>query len=369
MNEMSILPHKILNEEFFYRETAEMTRTGGWYVDANTMIAYWDDMVREIHEVEPGYDPNVNKGISFYIDGDREIITKTFFKCVKEGEEFDMQLRIKTAKNNVIWIRTKGKAVKKNGKIIGVRGIFQDIDLQKRKELKLQKTLTVIQSQTEKLQSFAHIVSHNLRSHSGNLELMFTLLDELKDENEKKHYIKQSRQICNSLNETIEQLNEILITRKWNEELVDVNLKDSLYRAKKLLSKSIKEQQATIIEKFDAFETIKHLHISIDSILFNLLSNALKFSHPERPPVIEISTQIEKGEKILIFADNGLGIDMKKYGHKIFGLYKTFHDHKEARGLGLFTVKYHVEQLNGQIEIDSQVNLGTRFTIIFNETC
>ncbi|MGY8915134.1 MAG: ATP-binding protein, partial [Flavobacteriales bacterium] len=72
---------------------------------------------------------------------------------------------------------------------------------------------------------------------------------------------------------------------------------------------------------------------------------------------------IRDGDFTLLFRDNGLGIDLKKHGKKIFGMYKTFHKHKEAKGIGLFITKNQVEAMNGKISVESQVDEGTTFKV------
>ena len=103
----------------------------------------------------------------------------------------------------------------------------------------------------------------------------------------------------------------------------------------------------------------------MESILMNLISNAIKYRHPDRKPVIDLYTYMEGGKPCLMVKDNGLGINLKKYGNKIFNMYQTFHDREDAVGIGLFIVKNQVEMLQGTIEVESTVDLGTTFIIRF----
>ncbi len=68
---------------------------------------------------------------------------------------------------------------------------------------------------------------------------------------------------------------------------------------------------------------------------------------------------------MLIFKDNGLGIDLTKSGKQVFGLYKRFHTHADGKGMGLYMVKTQVEMLGGKISIQSEINKGTEFRIEF----
>ncbi len=97
----------------------------------------------------------------------------------------------------------------------------------------------------------------------------------------------------------------------------------------------------------------------------NLLSNSIKYSSPERSPLIHIKSKYVEDKIHLTFSDNGLGIDLKKYGSKIFGLNKIFHKHPNAKGVGLFITKAQIDSMGGQIFVSSEINKGTTFTIIF----
>ena len=99
----------------------------------------------------------------------------------------------------------------------------------------------------------------------------------------------------------------------------------------------------------------------------NFFTNALKYKSPERTPLITINTEIKDEFVQVKIEDNGLGIDLKTYGEKLFGMYKTFHDTKDARGFGLFLTKNQIEAMNGKITIQSKVNKGTTFKVYFNE--
>jgi signal transduction histidine kinase len=81
--------------------------------------------------------------------------------------------------------------------------------------------------------------------------------------------------------------------------------------------------------------------------------------------LIAIKSKVIANKVELEITDNGLGIDLKRKGKEVFGLYKRFHYHVEGKGMGLFMVKTQVEALGGTIKIESEVNKGTTFTISF----
>lgn len=104
----------------------------------------------------------------------------------------------------------------------------------------------------------------------------------------------------------------------------------------------------------------------MESIFLNLIGNAIKYSAEDRVPHIEIKTEVKNEMNIITFKDNGLGIDLKKLGSKLFGLNKVFHRHPDAKGVGLYLTKTQIEAMGGTISATSEVNVGTTFTVKFN---
>ena len=101
----------------------------------------------------------------------------------------------------------------------------------------------------------------------------------------------------------------------------------------------------------------------IHSILYNLITNSIKYRSEDQPPVIEISTQEDNDNFILTVKDNGLGIDLNTHKDNVFKLYKRFHRHIEGRGLGLYLVKLQSEALGGTVHVESELNKFTKFTL------
>ncbi|ADV48495.1 PAS/PAC sensor signal transduction histidine kinase [Cellulophaga algicola DSM 14237] len=235
-------------------------------------------------------------------------------------------------------------------------------------ENKTKALLEITKHQNESLLNFAHIVSHNLRSHSTNLSMLTNFLKDESDANEKIHLEKMLSDASESLSETVHHLNEVVhITTNTQENLSRVNLCDSIKRVEKNIIALLKEKNASckIIIPNDLI--IKAVPAYLDSILLNLFTNSVKYSSDDRNLEIHIDHKIDKDQVILYFSDNGQGIDLKRHGEKLFGMYKTFHKHKDAKGIGLFITKNQVEAMNGSINVHSTVNKGTTFIITFEK--
>jgi signal transduction histidine kinase len=98
------------------------------------------------------------------------------------------------------------------------------------------------------------------------------------------------------------------------------------------------------------------------------LSNSIRYRSPDRVTKVHFRTAVDNNKILLIATDNGLGIDLKKNGHKLFGLNNTFHRHPESKGVGLFMIKTQIEAIGGSILVESDVDRGTTFKIILKKT-
>ena len=105
----------------------------------------------------------------------------------------------------------------------------------------------------------------------------------------------------------------------------------------------------------------------MESVFLNLLTNAIKYSRSEISPEIKIRSEVGENKDLIIFSDNGLGLDMEKVKDKLFGLHQKFHNFKDSKGIGLYLVHNHVTSLGGKISVESEINQGTTFTLSFRK--
>ncbi len=251
-----------------------------------------------------------------------------------------------------------------NGMVVCVKGTTQDITYRKNAEIELNKSFNIVTEQNKRLLNFSYIVSHNLRSHTSNITSLLTLLEEEETKEGKEHLMNHIRNVSDLLNETMINLNDVVSIQK-NINLIIEQLSLRLYveKAIEVLSEQITLKKAIINNNIQKEIIVNYNPAYLESIVLNFISNAIKYSSPERTPVISVDCFEENGMKVFQIRDNGLGIDLKKYGEKIFGMYKTFHGNKDARGIGLFISKNQIETMGGKIEVESELGVGTTFKI------
>ncbi len=266
------------------------------------------------------------------------------------------------------FLTSKIPLVGDDGSANGLIGISLDISQLKQKEEELKDLINVTSIQNKKLINFAHIVSHNLRSHSANFSMLLDFLVNEQNGNERENLTKMLVEASDNLLETLENLNEVVaINTNTNLDKKPTVLNETLAKVESNLAAFLKNNNAKVVNKIADDVVINVIPAYLESILMNFITNGVKYKEPSRNPVITLTAAKTGKYTVVSIRDNGMGIDLKKYGDKLFGMYKTFHNHKDARGIGLYITKNQIEAMNGKVETKSKVGVGTTFNIYFND--
>jgi len=233
----------------------------------------------------------------------------------------------------------------------------------------LQKTNLELIERNSRLEQFSYIISHNLRAPIARLVGLSDILHHATSDEEKSHMIDLMVKSTVDFDSVIKDLTLILSIQQLNTKVFrQLDLKTISDKVAAILEKEIQETKAELEIDFSLAPTLYSLPQYIESIFYNLMSNALKYRHPDRHPVISIRSENLDSAVRIIFSDNGLGIDMEKHGASVFNLYKRFHFHVEGKGLGLYLIRTQVEALGGSISLASTINEGSNFTIDLKKT-
>jgi PAS domain S-box-containing protein len=297
---------------------------------------------------------------------DREEAINFCMESSKTKNQYDFEYRMLASDGSVIWMRDIVNVIRENGIPVSLKGIMIDITKTKQAEHELNATVELVNEQKKRLMNFSYIVSHNLRSHAANIQSIVTLYDTAESDDERNEFVTMLKTVSRSLNETMVHLHD-LVNIQSNVTLTSepLNLRYYAEMALRTLSDQIEGKNASIANNIPENVTVKYNAAYLESVLHNLFSNALRYSHPGRKPLITADWEQEDGKNILKVTDNGVGIDMARFGDKLFGMYKTFHGNPEARGIGLFMTKNQIEAMGGTIEVESRVGEGTTFKVSF----
>ena len=267
-------------------------------------------------------------------------------------------------KGEIVWIRDIINFVFENDVPVSSRGIMIDITKTKQAENDLSSSLDLVTEQNKRLLNFSYIVSHNLRSHSSNIESITSLIEFSESEEETLEMVQLLKKVTQSLNDTMHNLNEV-VNIKANINIVSepLNLRQYSEEAIAILTEQIAIKDVQMINNIASDVIVVYNPAYMQSIFLNLISNAIRYCHPDRKPEITIDFYTEKDKKVLQISDNGIGIDLNKNGDKIFGMYKTFSTNSDSKGIGLFITKNQIDAMGGSIYVESEPNIGTTFKI------
>lgn len=327
----------------------------------------WSDQLYKIFGLEPGKcKMTVQKFRSFVHPMDITLMSESIQRALKNKSAYEAEYRIIKPDGEVAWIRSVGRVVAtESGEHFKIMGTAQDITTRKMYEQERTKLIQDLLQKNKDLEQFAYIVSHNLRAPVANI---LGLADVFKayahgDEIQVK-CAEGMQRAAFRLDEVIKDMHEVLQVRKqFSEKKTCVDLKQLVDDVWESIRDYMTKQEGVIYCQVEECSSLFTVRGYLYSIFYNLILNSLKYRQPEVPPVISINSYCVRNNVVLVVSDNGIGIDMSRFGNKVFRLYERFHEHIEGRGVGLYMVKSQVEALGGTIEVKSELNTGTTFTI------
>ena len=333
--------------------TQEDAKIGSWSLDFATNDLSWSDQTYRIHEIEIGSEVDVEGAINYYHPEEREKITKLVERGIQEGKPWDDEFRFITAKDHHIWVRAIGRIIFSEDKTpLRAEGSFQDITEKKKAE--------VAKS------TFLSTMSHEMRTPLAAIIGMSELLSETNLDEIQKEYSNNIQKGGNSL---LTLIDDILDLSKLSNDKVSLkiepgNLKDSIKEVIELLSSNINEKDLKFNFQFNTpCEEFHFSHLRIRQVLYNLIGNAIKFTEKG---CVEVIVDSGIGEDIIIkIIDTGKGIpqDALSQIFKPFEQHEGEQQHVKGTGLGLSITKKLIDLMEGKIEVSSEINKGTSFSV------
>ncbi|WP_026708722.1 PAS domain-containing sensor histidine kinase [Flavobacterium frigidarium] len=245
--------------------------------------------------------------------------------------------------------------------------IQKDVTEIKKQEREKEQLITELTKKNTDLKQFSYITSHNLRAPLSNLTGLLNLVEDIKiDDEELQDILNGLSTSTHLLNDTINDLTKIMVIKETpniaKEEVSIAQVFEKVCTQTNVLLNTIDHNLITDFKKETDFKINKSY---IESIFTNLLTNSIKYKSANTQLIIEISASLVNQSTMIIFKDNGIGIDLDRNKDKVFGLYQKFHNYPDSKGLGLYLVKSQVEGMGGTITIESEVNAGTKFVMKF----
>ena len=364
-----------LAEKYLFQSEARLTEAqaianiGNFEVDMGNYSEVWSDEMYKIYGINKA-EVTASKELflSFIHPDDLGYVQAEMDECIEMFKSSAVNFRFIRKDGNLRYGYSEARfALDENRNISRIYGIVQDITDRKLAEIERSKIVNDLITRNKDLEQFAYIISHNLRAPIANIiGASDALKDAELDLEEKAMFNKGIDQSINKLDGVVKDLNQILEVKSEINETKEVVIFSELVED---ISNSIADLIAAgdieIKSDFSEINEFITLKPFLYSVFYNLISNSIKYRRPEVKALIQIVSHRLKNKLELIFSDNGLGIDLVKNGDEVFSLYKRFHHHIEGKGMGLFMVKTQIENLGGQIAIQSKPHIGTVFTITF----
>lgn len=346
----------------------DSANVGVWDFDLINNELFWDDKMYQLYGVDKeDFDAVYNAWERTIHPHDKERAAKEVTMAINGEKDFNTEFRILKKDGSMAVIHAEAKVFRdENGKPYRLIGANTDVTKIKQTDNRLRRLLNVTEKQNQRLLQFTNIVSHNLRSNSSNISMLAGMLDTDLSAGQQTEFIDMIKTSAERLDETIVQLNEIVkIQATDTSEMAPVGIKTTVEKVLQSVNALLLKADAKVNLDVDENLTVLGIKPYIQSVFMNLVTNSIKYKRPDVPVEISISAKVAKGKTMVMFKDNGLGIDLKKHGSKLFGMYKTFHNNKDAKGVGLFITKNHMEAMEGSIALESAVNEGTLFHLQF----
>jgi len=386
--------------------TGRMAKVGGWEFDTTTLKGTWTDEVARIHDLDPAQESSVELGVGFYTEDSRPKILKAIQEAVELGIPYDLELELMSAKGIHKTVHTIGNPVmNEEGKVVLVRGIFQDITERKAAEMEAQRLILLtdqsrrallslledqrvsseeirrlnaeleerVQTRTlelasanKELDAFAYSVSHDLRAPLRHMDgFLSMLVDHLGGNLDEKgaHYLEVARKANRRMGMLVEGLLSFSRLGRTELNLVPV---DTAH----LISSVIEEfkpecEGRRVLWRVGALPELQGDPTLLRLVFQNLVGNSLKFTRGRSEAVIEIqANEGLEGETVLSIRDNGVGFD-PAYSHKLFGVFQRLHreDEFEGTGIGLANVHRIVTRHGGRVWAEGRLGEGATFCI------
>ncbi|UOQ70848.1 PAS domain S-box protein [Hymenobacter cellulosilyticus] len=335
-----------------------------WTTDAHGVTTYlnhrWFDFTGPGNRVELG-----NQWQEYIFPDDAAASNARWAECLRTGEAFEIEYRFRNQAGEYRWMLGRALPSRdEQGDIVQWIGTFTDIHEHKLALERIDQAQRELQVNNEQLtranvdlDNFIYTASHDLKAPISNIEgLLQALLLELPAQtgvgaDEVSLIMKMMQDSVDRFKRTIEHLTEVTkLQKEHGATAATVDLDRLAHEVRLDLMPLIEAAGATISIAVGTCPTISFSEKNLRSVLYNLLSNALKYRSPDRPAHVLVSCRVEADYAVLRVQDNGLGLNLDHDGRKLFAMFQRLHDHVEGSGIGLYMVKKIVENAGGALK-------------------
>ncbi len=353
-----------------------------WHMDTDTLL--WSAGVYKIYEMEPNVGEMDKELAASLIHPEDNSKVDEKFKELAEGKanELQMDIRVKTVKQNQKILRVNARAVHAENRLLKLVGSIKDITDELTAQLALQKNMEDLYHSNKELEEFAYVASHDLQEPLRKITTFCDRLSErYKDklDGEGSMYMGRITASAENMRTLINNLLEFSRIAKYEQAFAPVNLGFILKEVIHELELPITETGANV--SGTGLPTVDASFTQMKQLFTNIINNAIKFRSADRVPEIKVeggaATEAEvlkhhlNGQRKyyrITISDNGMGFE-NEYAQRIFQIFQRLHGKSEypGSGIGLAICKKIVERHNGHIYAEGQPEAGAKFVFYLPE--
>lgn len=231
-------------------------------------------------------------------------------------------------------------------------------------ESEISKRTGQLVNYNQQLEQFAFMASHNLRAPIARLMGLGNIFSKSHGAADEEFIRTRMLEATHELDNVVRDMNTILDVQKNRAaSLTAIVVRTEIEHVVSTLKREIEAAAADIRIEAEANLTLTCIKPYFQNIVYNLVSNALKYRKPDVPPVVTIRASATDNVVLISISDNGLGIDLDQSGDKMFSLYSRFHEGFDGKGIGLYMVKIQSEAMGGSVEVTSKPGQGSVFNV------
>jgi PAS domain S-box-containing protein len=363
--QQELLGNTLEKSEAKLRTLLDNTETGHVLYNADLKIVEFNKPAQKFSQLL--YSKELEEGnylLDYFPEKRHEVLLEITKRAIN-GEEISYELFFKNTPEGDKWMDVKWVNVKnRENKNWGCILTSKDITQSKLEAIEREKMTNDLIQRNKAMEQFTNMISHNLRAPISNIIGLTEMLNTDLSAEESSQLLGFVSLAAKALDNTIKDINSILQVKQHLDEVKQpVYFHELVKEIEFSISNLVTKHHATIACDFSGATFVYNLRSYLYSVFYNLISNSIKYRNPAVDPMISISSELNSGKLLLTFKDNGKGIDLNRFGSRVFGLYQRFDSSVEGTGIGLFMVKTQVESLGGHIGLKSEPGMGTEFII------